>query len=527
MPPLPPVFHEAANRTRQSTGTVVRLRQRPQIVVNAHQLRELIRKGWDAVLREHQPTPSLFVRRGYPVSLRDSDDGLAIQEETSTSLYGLLARAADWYRGSGTGLSIVKPVREVAQDMLLNPDPRLPRLESVSGAPLMVPGGRVLATPGYHREAAIYLDPARLVNGVVTPERPSASDVAAARTLILELVCDFPFVNDSDQAHFVAALLVPFVRRLIRGPTPLHFFSAPTAGSGKTLLADVISIVVTGGPINARSLPRDDDEIRRTLTAELSLGRPIILLDNLDSTGRRRMLHSPTLASILTAEAWTDRVIRTSRMITLPNAALWLGTGNRPGISTELVRRSVFCRLDPDRDEPWLRSSFRHPDLRGWVHQHRAELTRAALVLTRAWWDAGCPQHRGVLGSFEAYSRVEGGILEVVHISGFLGNLAEVYSDADVEGEMWREFVGYWWESYGSDRVRAFELNQLCEERELMVGVRGSGSERSQQTKLGLALEGAKGRVFRKYRVVRAKNRKGRLWQVVPVYEPPDGTLRS
>jgi hypothetical protein len=76
--------------------------------------------------------------------------------------------------------------------------------------------------------------------------------------LLDELAGDFPFVSDSDRAHWLAALLLPFVRRMINGPTPLHFVEAPCNGAGKSLLCDIISIVATGepgGPRISRTLP--------------------------------------------------------------------------------------------------------------------------------------------------------------------------------------------------------------------------------------------------------------------------------
>jgi hypothetical protein len=68
-----------------------------------------------------------------------------------------------------------------------------------------------------------------------------------------ELLVDFPFVRDSDRAHAVAAILLPFLQRIIGGLAPIHLIEAPTQGSGKGLLASLISIVTTGSrPKGAR-----------------------------------------------------------------------------------------------------------------------------------------------------------------------------------------------------------------------------------------------------------------------------------
>jgi len=138
---------------------------------------------------------------------------------------------------------------------------------------------------------------------------------------------DFPFVDDSDRAHAVAAMILPFIRRMIDGPTPMHLIEAPTMGSGKGLLANLISIAATGAACEARTLPESEDEIRKMLTAELMKGRPIILLDNAND---RKQLHSSSLASVLTSVRWTDRKLGESIMASVPNHAVWLMTATTP-----------------------------------------------------------------------------------------------------------------------------------------------------------------------------------------------------
>jgi len=74
------------------------------------------------------------------------------------------------------------------------------------------------------------------------PERPTLDDVVWARNLLFEeLFRDFPFEGESDRAHAVALALLPFVRRMIDGPTPSHAVNAPPRGegTGKGLLIQV------------------------------------------------------------------------------------------------------------------------------------------------------------------------------------------------------------------------------------------------------------------------------------------------
>jgi len=60
--------------------------------------------------------------------------------------------------------------------------------------------------------------------------------------LLDELLIDFPFADEASRANALALLLLPYVRPLIVGPTPLHLITAPTQGTGKDLLAQLAPI---------------------------------------------------------------------------------------------------------------------------------------------------------------------------------------------------------------------------------------------------------------------------------------------
>jgi hypothetical protein len=89
-----------------------------------------------------------------------------------------------------------------------------------------------------------------------------------------------------------------------------------------------------------------------------------------------------------------------------------------------------------------------------------------------------------------------GGVLDVAGIPGFLGNLNELYEASDGDGQLWREFTGTWWDAFRAEPKKVSDLTQFCEERDLMLNVRGDGSARSQQTRLGKALGTKRDRVF-------------------------------
>jgi putative DNA primase/helicase len=98
--------------------------------------------------------------------------------------------------------------------------------------------------------------------------------------------------------------------------------------------------------------------------------------------------------------------------------------------------------LDAQCSEPWRNREFRHPDLKAWVRENRGRLLSASLTLARAWFVAGGPSATTpILGSFEESCRIAGGILQFAGISGFLGNLDELYKQSDPTTTAWESFL--------------------------------------------------------------------------------------
>lgn len=103
--------------------------------------------------------------------------------------------------------------------------------------------------------------------------------------MLLEAVEDFPFGSNVHKAAWLAGTLTPLGRYAFHGPAPLFLYDANVRGCGKSLLTDVTSIITAGRAMARMSLPRDDDETRKRITALAVAGEPEILIDNLPAGG--------------------------------------------------------------------------------------------------------------------------------------------------------------------------------------------------------------------------------------------------
>ena len=493
----------------------------PRLRSDDGDLARLASHAWDQLLASNDP-PWLFRAAGRPSWIERDEDGRPFPcAMTEDRVRHVLARLVVWLRMSRTGdLVPAHPPMGLVKDILATPNPALPVLTGVVTAPVFGVDGTLITTPGYHPATRLLYEPQPGFDLPEIPERPTARDIAAARALLLdEMLGEFPFGGPAERAHALALLLLPFVRPMIKGPTPLHLIEKPAPGTGATLMVDAISVVSTGLGASVMVEGRDDEEWRKRLTAKLRTIPTMLLIDNL-----RRTLDSSSVAAALTAPYWEDRILGKSEMTRFPIRCVWVATGNNPQFSNELARRLVRIRLDAHVDQPWLREGFRHPDLLGWVSANRSRLVAACLTLGRAWIAAGRPKHGRSIGSFESWSHVIGGILATGGVDGFLGNLGEMYETADAEGAVWRVFVAHWWACYGTAEVGTAELHQLALSCEPPLPL-GTGNEQSQRTRLGQALRGKRDRVFdvdgRPLRLEhRGERQRAQRWRLAPLPDP-------
>ena len=328
--------------------------------------------------------------------LRRPEGGPVIVPVEVEALKDRLDRAARWMRYRRGDLTTARPPTWVAQQILCRLGWPFPLLTGVVETPTLRPDGAVLETPGYDSSTGLLYLPNADYAAV-----PEISRVAVPAYIeqLLDPVCDFPFVTDSDRRAYVAAVLSLVARHAICGPVPAFPIVAPVPGAGKGLLARLISLIGTGREPAIMTMPGDEIEFRKRLLVLAIAGTPVVLLDNVSGS-----IGSDQLAAALTLTEFTDRLLGVSRLVTAPLTATWLLTGNNLRFGRTLGRRMVPSALDPRCEHPEDRTDFRYSDAVGYVKARRPRLVVAALAVLRAYELAGRPPHgRPRMGSFEAW----------------------------------------------------------------------------------------------------------------------------
>lgn len=403
--------------------------QKPVIDVSIDDMPKLNAQCWQAIEQMNNP-PILFTYGSALVRTRFDwqDNSIILDTVTPDVLRHELSQMADWRKANNV---ITKPPSFLVKDVLASRSIPLFRLNRIVTVPVFAPDGTLLTTPGYNKASGVIYAPPKGYQSLPVPDVVTQNDVEEAKDLIDELLRDFPFskaAGNADYCNAVSLFLLPFVRDMIDGPTPLHLIEASMPGSGKGLLAS--SLLYPGlGKIAGAPQPRDDDELRKFITSELIAMRSAIFLDNISRT-----IDSGAFAAALTLETWNDRVLGTSATANVKIRSLWLATANNATLSTEITRRTVRIRLTPDTDRPEERAGFLHEDQTEWVVENRPRLVRAAHVICKWAIQQGMPKpKRRPVGSFERWSRVMSSIMECAGYKDFLANYRALQDGSDTE----------------------------------------------------------------------------------------------
>lgn len=279
--------------------------------------------------------------------------------------------------------------------------PEFPTLKGIRFTPLITSDGAIVQHSGFHEKSGYYLSLDQTFPRI--PEAPSSEQIQGALGNLSNLVGDFPFANPAHKSAWLAALLTGFATELYSGNTaPLFLIDATQPGCGKTLLADVISLILTGNSAPRQAVTSSDEEFRKLVTARAMDGAPLTLLDNVAGT-----LGSPSLDAALTGTEWTDRILGQSKTVSMRLSTIWMATGNNLQLAGDLHRRVCHIRLESQTERPDQRSEFRNPNLLDHVRSQRGQLVADCLTLLRGFYVAGKPdQELPTWGSFEGWSLI-------------------------------------------------------------------------------------------------------------------------
>ncbi|MGM0584747.1 MAG: PriCT-2 domain-containing protein [Pseudomonadota bacterium] len=308
-------------------------------------------------------------------------------------------RAANWKRfdkREGDWLSTDCPHRIAETFLAREGQWRLPVLTGIINCPTLRADGSILDLPGYDAQTGLLFDPQE-VRFPALPRDPDRDMASRALAYLKDLISTFPFVTEGDRAVALSAILTALVRRSL--PTaPLHGFNAPTAGTGKSMLVDLASLIATARPAPVIAQGKSEEEMEKRLGAALIAGDVLIAIDNCEEP-----LGGELLCQTMTQTSLKVRILGKSVNAEVPSNAAIFATGNNLTFEGDMTRRALRATLDAGVERPELRAFDRDP--LAMVSERRGDYVSAGLTVLRAFHIAGRPQQRAPLGSFTDWSR--------------------------------------------------------------------------------------------------------------------------
>jgi len=397
---------------------------------------------------------------------------------------------------------------------------RLPVLTGIINAPTLREDGSILDQPGYDAQTGLLFDP-QGERFPLLPREPDRDTALRALGFLRDLIGSFPFVTPADRSVALSAIMTTLIRRSL--PTaPLHGFNAPTAGTGKSMLVDLASIIATSRPAPVIAQGKSEEEMEKRLGSALIAGDVMIAIDNCEEP-----LGGELLCQAMTQTSLKVRILGSSINAEVPSNATVFATGNNLTLAGDMTRRAIRATLDAGVERPELRAFDRDP--LAMVAAQRGDYVTAGLTILRAFHIAGRPLQTVPLGSFTAWS---GWVRDALIWLGEADpcETMEGMRGADPKLEALTAALEEWRSVIGTDRVTVREIIEQAaaqqtqlfgkaefvnpEFREALLRVAGEGGAIN-GTRLGKWLSQHQNRVVAGHRIIAAGTTGNRArWQL-------------
>lgn len=381
-------------------------------------------------------------------------EGVELKHLEDPGVKSMLAAMGNWEVIDGNAIRGHVPSEACRMVRASTWECKLPMIRRRVEVPFMLPNGVVVREEGFHEESGVYLLPKD--RRIIVPEVPEFvgdEDLARAKSIILEALEDFMFLNDASLANTVAVLLTSPLRELIPPDspmTPLFVVNAPQEGSGKgTVVRACLSTAGVGGSeLTSTVFNSDDVEFEKKLVSQLMKKPSYLFLDNIRTT-----VSSSVLEQMLTSPLYDGRRLGHSEVNSLSTQVLWCATLQATGaFNRDLLRRAIPCELRKN----W-KGSWKHKNIEQWLSDQRGNLIWACFVIARRWIQDGKPVHDVPdFPSFQGWAEVFGGMVtHTLQLPGFLTNKNSFAAAQDQISVTIGGILERWLDTHGEEALPA------------------------------------------------------------------------
>ena len=273
---------------------------------------------------------------------------------TPSMLTRYLSQVADWYRfGSDDRRVPTYPPQKVVDDIKDTHNYQdIREIKGVASDYLLRSDG-TLAGPGYDPVTGYY------IQGTGKAPELLPRDVAIAA--IEDLLQDFVFADPSLDHGVALAIGLSIVGHYVhKGSTPFFYIGANVPGTGKTLLAELLTTTTRPDGFDDITIENTDEpEQRKLFTSMAWANREFMFVDNVvGKFGSGPLAKAATLGD----RGWSDRLLNTNDTVSIAWRPFMLLTGNNVTFINDLPRRIVRCQLQTERVDPQNRTDMKYKE---------------------------------------------------------------------------------------------------------------------------------------------------------------------
>jgi hypothetical protein len=394
----------------------------------------------------NNPFRRIFVRGGKISQVGvDENNNFTIKQMKEEDIRNSLDKCVDFFRLSQKEEEVIEvkarcPI-DVCENMIVEPEITniLPVILGITESPYITETGEIITKPGYNSKTKLYFAVNDGYKEIELPDKPSRDDAIYAYDRVMGLFKDFQFEDQASRQNVFAALLTTIIRPAIKGCVPMHLVDKPQMGVGGSLVDEIIVRIATGKGMSPSNAPKDanNEEWEKSINGMLQSGRTIVCYDNIESN-----FYNAALASIITSERKSCRLLGSINDTIFENHIAWLGNGINLTIGGDMPRRVFHSRLSTNTSRPQQRTGFTIPNIKQHVLEHRYEYLRDILIIAKAYIISGrpAPIWKDVMGKecklpefggFEEWRNMIGGMMIFLKKYDFLGNLESLLTECE------------------------------------------------------------------------------------------------
>jgi hypothetical protein len=317
-----------------------------------------------------------------------------IKPHTQATMTLLIDKHVSFYKTDSKGLpTSIKVPKEIVQSILENPNTQAQTVFGVVSHPVINQAGIISHQEGIDTNTNLIL----MLNGQEFPpvsDHPTQDDAKEAIGYLQDTFLDeisFAKTHSDISGGYglntliaISILLTGFVRKII-DIAPAFVITASTQGTGKTTLARICHLLITGNDMPVHSLGGSHEESEKQILAILMSSPAMVVYDNQFDGSQ---VISNTLSRATTSATITGRFLGKTQEISVPTNTVFVITGNNLTISSDLLRRILLLTLHSDLERP-ENKTYRVKDVVRHCVEHRPEAVKACLTIIKAYLDSG------------------------------------------------------------------------------------------------------------------------------------------